>query len=61
MSSFSGWHLVVLALLTVVPILVVAAIVVVTIRVRRSTRARSEECIAQRTAELLRSADPRRD
>ena len=61
MSAFSGWHLLVLALLTVVPILVVAAIVVITIRVRRSTRARSEERIAQRTAELLRPQELRGD
>jgi uncharacterized membrane protein len=52
---FSGWHLAVLALLTVVPIVVAVTIIVVAVRIHRSSRARSEERIAQRTAELLRS------
>lgn len=57
MGVFDGWHLVVLALLVIVPIVVVAAIVAIVVTVTRSWRARSEERIAQRTAELLRSPD----
>jgi len=50
---FVGWHLLVLALLTVVPVVAIALIVVIAVRVRRASRARGEERIAQRTAKLL--------
>jgi hypothetical protein len=55
MGAFAGWHLLVLGLLAVVPALVVATIVIIAMRVGRSARGRSEERIAQRTAELLRT------
>ena len=56
-SALAGWHIVVLALLTVVPIVIIGAIIMIAIRVSRSMRASGEERIAQRTAELLGSQD----
>jgi heme/copper-type cytochrome/quinol oxidase subunit 2 len=55
MNAFAVWHLLVLALLIVVPLTVVAVVVLIAVRLRRTRRTTSEERIAQRTAELLRS------
>lgn len=54
MDAFAVWHLLVLALLVVVPLTVVAVVVLIAVRLRR-TRRTSEERIAQRTAEPMRS------
>jgi hypothetical protein len=54
MDAFAVWHLLVLALLIVVPLTTVAVVVLIAVRLRRMRRT-SEERIAQRTAELLRS------
>ena len=58
---FVGWHLLVLALLTVVPVVVIALIALIAMGARRASRAGTEERIAQRTAELLRSQVQRED
>lgn len=58
---FIGWHLLVLALLVIVPIVFVALIVVLAVSARRASRARTEERIAQRTAELLRQQRQREE